>query len=110
MTATAGWVGLVSGTLGAIAVWLANETGLISLPGAGRGLRLGGRGVSHRPRCVSILVSLVTAPKPAADLNGLVYSETPKAQRTDPAAARLPGTGRRPSWRASAWCSSPSST
>jgi SSS family solute:Na+ symporter len=32
----------------------------------------------------------VTRPKPAAELAGLVYSETPKEQRTDPDAARLP--------------------
>jgi SSS family solute:Na+ symporter len=34
-------------------------------------------------------VSLVTAPKPVAELAGLVYSETPKEQRTDPEAHRL---------------------
>jgi solute:Na+ symporter, SSS family len=39
---------------------------------------------------VSVLVSRATAPKPVAELKGLVYSETPKEQRTDPAASRLP--------------------
>ena len=33
---------------------------------------------------------MVTAPKPAAQLVGLVYSETPREQRTDPDAHRLP--------------------
>jgi SSS family solute:Na+ symporter len=32
----------------------------------------------------------MTEPKPAAELAGLVYSETPKEQRTDPDASSLP--------------------
>jgi SSS family solute:Na+ symporter len=32
----------------------------------------------------------VTAPKPVSELAGLVYSETPREQRTDPDAHRLP--------------------
>jgi SSS family solute:Na+ symporter len=32
----------------------------------------------------------VTAPTPASELAGLVYSETPKEQRTDPEASSLP--------------------
>jgi len=32
----------------------------------------------------------VTAQKPVEELAGLVYSETPKEQRTDPEAASLP--------------------
>jgi SSS family solute:Na+ symporter len=39
---------------------------------------------------VSVAVSLATAPKPVAELAGLVYSETPKEVRTDPDAHRLP--------------------
>ena len=39
---------------------------------------------------VSVAVSLVTRPKPVAELAGLVYSETPREQRTDPDAHRLP--------------------
>ena len=38
---------------------------------------------------VSVVVSRVTEPKPVAELAGLVYSETPKEQRTDPE-SRLP--------------------
>ena len=37
---------------------------------------------------VSVVVSQVTAPKPVEELAGLVYSETPKEQRTDPEASR----------------------
>ncbi len=33
---------------------------------------------------LSIVVSMVTRPRPASELVGLVYSETPKEQRTDP--------------------------
>jgi SSS family solute:Na+ symporter len=36
------------------------------------------------------VVTQVTQPKPTSELVGLVYSETPKEQRTDPEAARLP--------------------
>ena len=32
----------------------------------------------------------MTAPKPVSELAGLVYSETPKEDRTDPEARRLP--------------------
>ena len=39
---------------------------------------------------VSVVVSLVTAPEAGGELAGLVYSETPKEQRTDPEARRLP--------------------
>ena len=39
---------------------------------------------------VSVVVSMVTAPKPARELVGLVYSETPREQRTDPDASSLP--------------------
>ncbi len=36
---------------------------------------------------VSVAVSMVTAPKPAAELSGLVYSETPKEIFHDPDSA-----------------------
>jgi solute:Na+ symporter, SSS family len=39
---------------------------------------------------VSVAVTMVTAAKPVSQLVGLVYSETPKEQRTDPEAHRLP--------------------
>ena len=35
-------------------------------------------------------MSRVTEPKPVSELAGLVYSETPKEQRTDPEAHLLP--------------------
>nr|WP_204264156.1 sodium:solute symporter family protein [Geodermatophilus normandii] len=96
MTPTAGWMGLVSGTLAAVAVAFLSEDafGTASL-GV---LPLGGQGASFVAASaafvvdiiVSVAVSQVTAPKPVAQLAGLVYSETPKEQRTDPDAHRLP--------------------
>ncbi|GAB3200773.1 sodium:solute symporter family protein [Geodermatophilus arenarius] len=96
MTPTAGWAGLVSGTLAAVAVAFLSEDafGTASL-GV---LPIGGQGASFVAASaafvvdivVSVVVSQVTAPKPVAQLAGLVYSETPKEQRTDPDAHRLP--------------------
>jgi solute:Na+ symporter, SSS family len=96
MTPTAGWMGLVSGTLAAVAVAFLSEDafGTASL-GV---LPIGGQGASFVAASaaflvdivVSVVVSTVTAPKPVAQLAGLVYSETPKEQRTDPDAHRLP--------------------
>ncbi len=96
MTPTAGWAGLVSGTLAAVAVAFLSEDafGSVSL-GV---LPLSGQGASFVAASaafvvdivVSVVVSQVTAPKPVSELAGLVYSETPKEQRTDPDAHRLP--------------------
>ncbi len=96
MTPTAGWMGLVSGTLAAVAVAFLSEDafGTVSL-GV---LPIGGQGASFVAASaaflvdivVSVAVSQVTAPKPVSQLAGLVYSETPKEQRTDPDAHRLP--------------------
>jgi SSS family solute:Na+ symporter len=96
MTATAGWAGLVSGTVGAVVVAVLSEDALggVSvgvLPLTGQGASFVAAGAAF---VVDIIVSLVvtqmTRPKPVAELAGLVYSETPKEQRTDPDAARLP--------------------
>jgi SSS family solute:Na+ symporter len=96
MTATAGWVGLVSGTLAAVAVAFLSEDafgtaslGVIPLGGQGASFVAAGAAFAV-DLVVSIAVSLVTAPKPVHELAGLVYSETPEEQRTDPDAALLP--------------------
>ena len=39
---------------------------------------------------LSVVVSLVTQPKPVSELKGLVYSETPKEDLVDPEEATLP--------------------
>jgi SSS family solute:Na+ symporter len=89
MTPTAGWTGLVSGTLAAVVVFVLNETGAISLPGQGTAFVAAGAAFVV-DIVVSVVVSQVTAPKPVAELAGLVYSETPRAVRTDPEAHLLP--------------------
>ena len=90
MTPTAGWVGLVSGTLSAVLVAFLSEDAFGS---ASLGvIPLGGQGAAFVAAStafvvdivVSYAVSLATQPKPASELVGLVYSETPKEARTDP--------------------------
>src|SRR3712207_4474337 len=101
MTATAGWAGLVSGTLAAVVVAVLSEDafGTVSLgviPLSGQGASFVAASAAFVVDIVvSVAVSLVTRPKPVAELAGLVYSETPREQRTDPDAHRLP------------WCQSP---
>ncbi|NUS44380.1 MAG: sodium:solute symporter family protein [Mycobacteriaceae bacterium] len=79
MTATAGWAGLVSGTLAAVTVFVLHETDVFHLSGQGSSFLAAGAAFLV-DIVVSVAVSLATAPKPAEDLVGLVYSETPKAQ------------------------------
>jgi SSS family solute:Na+ symporter len=88
MTPTAGWVGLVSGTLAAISVDRLVAAGVFDLPGQGGAFVAAGAAFVV-DIVVSVVVSMVTAPKPVAELAGLVYSETPVEQRTDPEAHRL---------------------
>ncbi len=89
MTPAAGWIGLVAGTLSAVAVWLAGEQGLYDLPGQGVAF-LAASTAFVVDIVLSVLVSLVTTPKPASELRGLVYSETPREDRVDPHEASLP--------------------
>src|SRR3954465_1668248 len=96
MTPTAGWAGLVSGTLAAVSVALLSEDafGAASLgwiPLSGQGASFAAAGAAFVVDIlVSVVVTQVTQPKPVEELAGLVYSETPKEQRTDPEASRLP--------------------
>jgi SSS family solute:Na+ symporter len=95
MTASAGWIGLVSGTGAAVLVAVLSED---TLGGLSLGvLGLSGQGASFVAAgaafvvdvLVSIGVSLVTAPKPDSELRGLVYSLTPKADFHDEDEGRL---------------------
>jgi SSS family solute:Na+ symporter len=80
MSAAAGWSGLVAGTLGAVAIFLLAETGVIDLPG--QGASFVGAGVAFvLDILVSVVVTLFTKPVPEERLGGLVYSLTPKADR-----------------------------
>jgi solute:Na+ symporter, SSS family len=95
MSPTAGWTGLVSGTLAAVLVGVLSEDALgpMSLGVFG----LAGQGASFVAAgaafvvdiLVSVVVSLVTAPKPESELRGLVYSLTPKKDFHDPDEGRL---------------------
>lgn len=89
MTPAAGWTGLVAGTAVAVAVFVLNEVGVFSLSGQGAGFVAAGAAFVVDV-LVSVLVTRVTRPKPATELVGLVYSETPRELRTDPEAATLP--------------------
>lgn len=96
MTATAGWVGLVSGTLAAVAVaFLTEDTfgkasqGIIELSGQGAAFLAAGAAFVV-DIAVSIAVSLATSPKRSEELRGLVWSETPREDLVDPEEARLP--------------------
>ncbi len=89
MTPTAGWVGLVSGTLAAVLVAVLSEgtLGVLSvgvLPLSGQGASFAAAGAAFVVDIVvSVLVTMVTAPKPESELRGLVYSLTPKADFHD---------------------------
>ncbi len=86
-TPTAGWVGLVGGTLSAVAVFILSETGVIDLPGQGAAF-LAASAAFVVDIVLMVIVSLVTTPKPASELRGLVYSETPRSDLVDADAAR----------------------
>ena len=89
MTPTAGWAGLVSGTLSAVAVFAGNQLGVYTLPGQGAAF-LAAATAFVVDIVVSVAVSLVTEPKRPDELRGLVYSETPREDLIDPDEAALP--------------------
>jgi SSS family solute:Na+ symporter len=82
MTSTAGWVGLVTGTASAVFIFILSETGVIDMPGQGASFLAAGVAFVA-DIVVSVLVSLATTPKPESELRGLVYSLTPKEDRTE---------------------------
>ncbi|WP_179661633.1 sodium:solute symporter family protein [Nocardioides panzhihuensis] len=100
MTATAGWAGLVSGTLAAMLVGILAEGTLGGLsvgvlPLSGQGASFVAAGAAFVVDIVvSVIVSLVTKPKPEGSLKGLVYSETPKEDLVDPEDAGRPWYAR----------------
>ena len=96
MTATAGWVGLVAGTLSAVLVAFLSEDAFGSfslgvLPLSGQGASFVAAGAAFVVDILlSIVVSLVTRPKPREELVGLVYSETPREDLVDADEASYP--------------------
>ncbi|WP_035011920.1 sodium:solute symporter family protein [Corynebacterium jeikeium] len=94
MTPTAGWVGLVSGTGVAIVYWAVATFGstdatFFNLPGQGTAF-VAASLAFVTDIIASVLVSLVTEPKPDEELVGFVKSVTPKENLTDAAEATLP--------------------
>jgi SSS family solute:Na+ symporter len=84
MTPTAGWTGLVSGTLAAVLVGVLSQDalgpmsiGAIGLSGQGASFAAAGAAF-FVDIAVSVAVTMVTQPKPESELRGLVYSLTPK--------------------------------
>ncbi len=96
MTATAGWVGLVAGTLSAVLTGILTEGTLGSLsqgviPLAGQGAAFLAASIAFIVDIgLSIAVSLVTKPKELSELKGLVYSETPREDLVDANEASYP--------------------
>jgi SSS family solute:Na+ symporter len=91
MTATAGWAGLVSGTLAAMAVAILGtevlgglSLGVLPLTGQGASFTAAGMAFAV-DIVVSVLVSLGTSPRDESELRGLVYSLTPRADFHDEA-------------------------
>ena len=89
MTATAGWTGLVAGTLSAVAVFILSKVGVINLPGQGMPF-LAAAAAFVVDIAVSVAVSLVTTAKPREELVGFVYSETNVPILSDPGDAGKP--------------------
>ena len=89
MSATAGWTGLVAGTLAAILVSVIStdvlgplSLDLISLSGQGASFVAAGAAFVV-DILVSVIATVMTRPKPESELRGLVYSLTPRADFHD---------------------------
>ncbi|AZA11190.1 sodium:solute symporter family protein [Corynebacterium gerontici] len=91
MTPSAGWVGLVSGTVAAISFWVLSlgENPMVNLPGQGTAFVAASIAFAT-DIIVSIVVSMLTKPKPDSELVGFVRSVTPKESLVDASEAALP--------------------
>jgi SSS family solute:Na+ symporter len=89
MTATAGWTGLVAGTLAAVVVAFLSvdafgsaSTGVLNLSGQGASFVAAGAAFVV-DILVSVVVTMGTQPRVESELRGLVYSLTPKEDIRD---------------------------
>ena len=89
MTPTAGWAGLVAGTLSAVFVFALSKVGVVNLPGQGMPF-VAATAAFVVDIVVSVAVSAVTSPKPREELVGFVYSETKVPILSDPEDAGQP--------------------
>jgi SSS family solute:Na+ symporter len=95
MTGTAGWIGLVLGTASAVTIWSLSQAHVLGLHG--QGISFVAAGVAFVVDILfSVGISLVTTPKPDSELAGLVYSLTPKVDRTHDDTGENSGWYRKP--------------
>jgi solute:Na+ symporter, SSS family len=73
----------------AVFVFILSEVGVINLPGQGMPF-VAASAAFVVDIAVSVAVTMVTTPKPATELVGLVYSETPREAFHDPESAGKP--------------------
>jgi SSS family solute:Na+ symporter len=77
MTGTAGWTGLIGGTVAAMSVDALVRSGVIGVSSQA-GSFIGASAAFVVGIAVAVVVSTVTTPKPDAELVGLVWSLTPR--------------------------------
>jgi SSS family solute:Na+ symporter len=81
MTPTSAWVGLISGTVAAVVVDILRRADVLHVSSQA-GSFIGASAAFVVGIGVSVAVSMVTTPRPAEELRGLVWSLTPKAERS----------------------------
>ncbi len=95
MTPLAGGLGLIVGTGSAVTVDVLTRAGVLDL--AGQGASFVAASVAFvADIVVSVVVSLMTRPKPDRELVGLVWSLTPREQRLHDATGENAGWYRKP--------------
>ncbi|MFC4948977.1 sodium:solute symporter family protein [Pseudonocardia sp. GCM10023141] len=95
MTGPAGWTGLVSGTIAAVAIDRLVAGGAIAVSSQA-GSFIGASAAFVVGIAVAIVVSTFTQPKPDAELVGLVWSLTPKSSREHSTTGEDAGWYRQP--------------
>jgi SSS family solute:Na+ symporter len=95
MSGTAGWIGLLSGTVAAVTVDVLVRTGVIGVS-AQAGSFIGASAAFVVGVGVGAAVTMVTTPKPDAELVGLTWSLTPKESRAHEATGDDAGWYRSP--------------
>jgi SSS family solute:Na+ symporter len=95
MTPTSAWIGLISGTTAAVVTDVLVRLGTLDVSNQA-GSFIGASAAFVVGVGVSAAVSMVTTPKPAEELRGLVWSLTPKEQRSHTATGDDAGWYRSP--------------
>ncbi|CDR13950.1 sodium:solute symporter family protein [Streptomyces iranensis] len=95
MTPAAGGIGLIAGTAAAISVDMLNREGVLHVSGQGASF-LGAIAAFVVDIVLSVAVSLATKPRPDSELGGLVWSLTPRSQRTHSESGEDAGWYRKP--------------